>query len=237
MKGNEEMNANKPKENGAIRHRILTVVGAVLCIILIPILVLNVTLIVKSYTSDDVPTVKGWYPMIVLTDSMSPVFNSGDLVIGHSEAAEDVKVDDVISFFDPDGSGTSVVTHRVIEIVNEDGELFFRTKGDANNTEDKSLVPAESLIGVYKLHVAGVGNVAMFMQTTAGLVVCVVLPLILLVGYDLIRRKKYDATRQQDTNALLAELEALKAEKEKTANAATVGSEKNGGDDNASSES
>ena len=53
----------------------------------------------------------------------------------------------------------------------------------------------------------------MFMQTTAGLIVCVVLPIILLVGYDIIRRRVYEKKNRSDTDALLAELEALKAEK------------------------
>lgn len=46
-------------------HRILTVIGAVLCVILIPILIINCTLIVKSYTNkDQVPSVGGIFPMI-----------------------------------------------------------------------------------------------------------------------------------------------------------------------------
>ncbi len=40
-----------------------------------------------------------------------------------------------------------------------------------------------------------------------------ILPLILLVGYDVIRRRQYEKVSQADTAALLAELEALKAEK------------------------
>ncbi len=53
----------------------------------------------------------------------------------------------------------------------------------------------------------------MFMQTTTGLIVCVILPIILLVGYDIIRRGVYERKNKSDTDALLAELEALKAEK------------------------
>jgi hypothetical protein len=51
----------------------------------------------------------------------------------------------------------------------------------------------------------------MFLQTTQGLLLCVVLPLVLLVAYDLIRRKMYEKATRKDTEALLAELEALKA--------------------------
>ncbi len=202
------------KENSSMSHKILTVIGIVLCIILVPILIINITLIIKSTANkNEVPSVGGYLPMIVLTDSMLPEIKSGDLIICHTIDAEAVREKDVIAFFDPAGNGSSVVTHRVVEIVNEDGKLFFRTKGDNNNVEDKALVPAENLVGIYKARIAGAGNVAMFMQTTTGLIVCVVLPIILLVGYDIIRRRLYEKKNKTDTDALLAELEALKAEK------------------------
>ncbi len=202
------------KEKTSVSHKVLTVIGTILCIILVPILAVNLTLIVKSYTNaEEVPDIGGYLPMIVLTDSMYPEIESGDLIICHTIKAEDVKVDDVISFFDPAGNGTSVVTHRVIEIVEEDGDIKFRTKGDFNNTEDKELVPAENLVGIYQSRIAGAGKIAMFMQSTAGLIICVVLPIVLLVGYDIIRRRIYEKNKQSDTDALLAELEALKAEK------------------------
>ncbi len=202
------------KEKTSTAHKILSVIGVVLCIILVPILIINITLIIKSTTNkDEVPSVGGYLPLIVLTDSMYPEIKSGDLIICHTIDAESVQEKDVIAFFDPAGNGSSVVTHRVIEIVREDGKLLFKTKGDYNNVEDKTLVPAENLVGVYQTRIAGAGNIAMFMQTTTGLIVCVVLPIILLVGYDIIRRRLYEKKNKTDTDALLAELEALKAEK------------------------
>lgn len=202
------------KEKSSVTHRVLTIVGTVLCVILIPILLINITLIAKSFINkDEVPSIGGTLPLIVLTDSMHPEIESGDLIICNTAEAEDIKVNDIISFFDPAGNGTSIATHRVIEIVEEDGEIFFRTRGDNNNTEDKELVPAENLVGVYKMRIAGAGHIAMFMQSTAGLIVCVVLPIILLVGYDIIRRRIYEKNKKEDTDALLAELEALRAEK------------------------
>lgn len=202
------------KEKTSTIHKILTIIGTILCVILIPILIINITLIAKSFINEDeVPSIGGTLPLIVLTDSMYPEIESGDLIICHTAEAKDIKVNDIISFFDPAGNGTSIVTHRVIEIVEENGEIFFRTRGDYNNTEDKELVPAENLVGVYKTRIAGAGHVAMFMQSTAGLIICVVLPIILLVGYDIIRRRIYEKNNKQDTDALLAELEALRAEK------------------------
>ena len=202
------------KEKSTLKHKILTVIGTVLCIILTPVLIINLTLIVKSYTnSDQVPSVGGHFPLIVLTDSMYPVIHSGDLIFCETAEADEVEEGDVICFFDPAGNGTTIVTHRVTEVVEENGEVSFRTKGDNNNTEDRMLVPADSLVGVYQSRLGGAGRVALFMQTTTGLIVCVVLPIVLLVVYDMIRRRRYEKRKQDDTALLLEELERLRAEK------------------------
>ena len=210
----EAVNYMSKPASGDFKHKLLTVVGTVLCIILLPVLIINCILIVKSYTSEEVPDVGGYLPLIVLTDSMYPVIESGDLIICHTAEPEEIQVGDVIAFFDPAGNGSSIVTHRVLEVT-EDG---WRTKGDNNNTEDRLTVQPEDLVARYEgKRIAGAGNVALFMQTTPGLICCVVLPLIVLVGYDAIRRRMYEKSNKQDTDQLLAELEELrrlKAEKE-----------------------
>lgn len=215
------MNKTSPSKADS-RQKLLTVIGTVLCIILLPILIVNITLIAKSYiNTDEVPGIGGYCPLIVLTDSMLPEISSGDLIICQELDPEDVKVGDVISFFDPAGNGTSVVTHRVLEIVQEDGQIKWLTKGDNNNTEDKELVPAGNLVGIYRSRVAGAGNVAMFLQSTPGLIVCIGCPVLLLVLFDVLRRKKFEKAKQADTDALLAELEqlrAMKVEKEQSQN-------------------
>lgn len=205
--------ADKDKANNkvekTVKDKVLTAVGIALCVILCPILIINCTLIIKSYINkDEVPTFGGYCPLIVLTDSMFPQIESGDLIICQSIEATEIKVGDVISFFDPEGNGESVVTHQVIEIL-EDGS--FRTQGTNNNTPDALPIPVENLVGIYRSRIPGAGNVALFLQSPSGLIVCVVLPIVLLVGYDLLRRRKYEKSKQQDTNALLAELEALRA--------------------------
>ncbi len=206
------------KDNSSVMHNVLTVIGTILCIILIPVLIINCTLIVKSFTSDDVPSVGGKLPLIVLTDSMYPLIQSGDLIICSTTQAEEIRQGDVIAFFDPAGNGTSIVTHRVLEVTEQGGQIAWRTKGDNNNTEDRLLVTGDKLVAIYEgTRLPGFGNVALFMQTTPGLIVCVVCPILLLVGYDMIRRRMYEKANKQDTDQLLAELEELrrlKAEKE-----------------------
>ena len=207
------------KEKASATHKVLTIVGIVLCILLIPILLINLTLIAKSYINkDDVPNIGGTTPLIVLTDSMYPIIESGDLIICQGAEPEEIQVGDVIAFLDPAGNGTTIVTHRVIEVTEQNGELAWRTKGDNNNTEDRLAVTADKLVAVYEgTRIPSFGNVALFMQSTPGLIVCVVCPILLLVGYDMLRRRMYEKANKQDTDQLLAELEELrrlKSEKE-----------------------
>ena len=195
----------------------LTVIGLLLCVILAPVLIVNITMIVKSYTTPDkVPSFGGYCPFIIMTDSMVPTINSGDLVFDKVVTdPTQVQKGDVISFFDPASRNNSIVTHRVVKIVSDSDGIAFTTKGDANNTEDDDAVPAKNVVGVYVGRLKGMGNVVMFMQSTPGLVVCIALPILLLIGYDALRRRKYEKRQQEDTAALLKELEELRAKQGK----------------------
>ncbi|MGN1467520.1 MAG: signal peptidase I [Ruminococcus sp.] len=207
---------NSEKQTSTLGHRILTGIGIALCVILIPMLIINCTLLIKGWTNkDEVPTLFGYAPMIVLTDSMvgdnEDNFSGGDLIFVKTVKPEEVKKGDVISFFDPAGNGTSITSHRVVDIINEGGKISFKTKGDNNNTEDKLPVPAENLAGVYTgFKIVGAGHVAMFMQTPWGLIICVIVPIILLIGWDAVRRARYNKKHEEDKESMLAELEELR---------------------------
>ena len=200
------------KKSADKAQKALTIIGIVLCVILIPILLINCTLIVKSFINkDEVPRIGKTMPLIVLTDSMYPEIKSGDVIVCREVDPEDIEVGDVISFYDPAGNGTSVVTHKVIEIVEEDGERLFRTRGTNNNTDDRLPVHEDKVIAEYTgTRIPAAGNIAIFMQSTAGLIVCVIVPIVLFVGYDVLRRRLYEKNKADDVEALKAELDALK---------------------------
>lgn len=205
------------KHNEKSKIKISTIVGIVISVILSIILILNITLIVKSYTNkDEVPSIGGFTPMVVLTESMEPNINSGDLVITTKEEPKNIKVGDIITFFDPAGDGTSTTTHRVVEIKTEDGILMFYTKGDANNANDRLPVEQDAIIGKYHSKIPYVGNITMFLSTSNGLIVCVVIPMLLLFFLDSFARRNYVEKKKSDKEALLEELERVKSQKKKT---------------------
>ena len=97
-----------------------TFVGTLLCILILPVVVINCTLLFKSHINRErVPNIAGTFPMVVLTDSMYPEFQAGDLIFCHTKSASDVRPGDVIAFFDPAGNGKSIVIHRVESITME----------------------------------------------------------------------------------------------------------------------
>jgi signal peptidase len=224
--------SEQTKTKQDLKHKIFTIVGIVLCVILLPMLIVNVIMIVNSYANkDEAPSVGKYIPFIVQSGSMSGVIEGGDIIITTKIEPEDVKLDDIITFYDPKGNGTSVVTHRVIEIETKDGKLVFTTVGDVVMNENiekygtkeeipeevmKSIVevvPEEKVISKYSFRIPVLGHVSLFMSTIPGFIVCVLVPLLLLVGYDVVRRKINDKANEQDTAALLAELEQLRAAK------------------------
>lgn len=222
------------------------VVGLVLCVILVPILLLNCTLIIKGMLyPDEVPSIGGYSPLIVLTESMEPEIKSGDLIICRKTDAKDVGEGMTISFFDPESKGSTVVTHKITKILtDEKGNIYFRTKGVNNNVEDRASVPSENLIGVYTgVRFAFVGRVVIFAQTPVGLLVCIAVPVgifALLVFLKNRRAKSQTIAAQNDSDAkvaaLLAELAALKGEKENSTEAEETADSEACGDENASSQ-
>ena len=199
------------------KQKTLTIIGIVLCAILVPILIINCTLIIKSFINkDEVPDFAGIVPLIVLSDSMYPDIKKGDLIITKVVDPKEIAVGDTISFYAAEDNYTTIWTHQVIEVIDEGGELKFRTQGINNPTPDGKLREADKIVGRWsEFRIGGAGNLAMAMQKPGGLIVCVVVPILLFVGYDVIRRKMYEKGKASDVDALRAELEALKAEKAK----------------------
>lgn len=185
----------------------LSRVALVICILLLPIIVANLTIIIGSFLHpDEVPGFLGYKPFIVLSDSMLPTISSGDLVLVKEVDVEKLEQGDVIAFRE----GTSVVTHRIVEVMNEGDAKRFRTKGDNNNVADPLLVRPEMVEGVYLLGIPGLGRAAMFIQTPVGMTLVIALPLILFVAYETVRRKRVDREREERTYALERELERMR---------------------------
>lgn len=118
---------------------------------------------------------------VVLSNSMSPSIHAGDVVVVDSVDPATVEEGDVITYERND----ELVTHRVIEVMTENGERTFHTQGDANEDPDPTPVPASAVVGVVLFHVPLVGHVIAFGQTALGTVLLVIVPAVLLILNEL----------------------------------------------------
>lgn len=109
--------------------------------------------------------------LTVLTGSMVPTYDPGDVVVvrGVQDAADEVQVGDVVTF-QPVSDDPTLVTHRVVRKVFGTAGTSFVTQGDANNVEDAPLVP-EQIKAVAVYHVPWVGHVSLRLGQQRGLLV------------------------------------------------------------------
>lgn len=125
----------------------------------------------------------GMRTMIVLSGSMSPTFDTGDAVVVAETPPDEVAIGDVITYA---GYGTDrLTTHRVIDIREVDGQLHYRTQGDANPDPDPNLAPAAGLQGEVRLAVPHLGWMLSPLMTRTGKLLILGLPATLLVGMQL----------------------------------------------------
>jgi len=196
------------KRNGSARL-ILSLFGVLICVLLIPILAMNLTIIVKSYLNpNEIPDFFGIKPFIVVTGSMEGTIDGGDFIVTKVVEPEALEVGDIISY----SIDTSVITHRIIEKTEVDGQPAFITKGDANNTEDQDPVIFDQIESIYLFRIAGLGNVAMFMQTPVGMLVFIGIPLCCFILYDIIRRRLQAKKDSKKDDEMQTELENLWAQ-------------------------
>ena len=186
------------------------IMSIIVIIILLPILLISATILVDSYMHPDkVPSFFGWKPFIVLSGSMETQISAGDVVVVKETDTEDLKKGDIIAFKEDN----VVITHRIDDIVENDGKKQYITKGDNNNTQDVGYVLPEQVEGVFKFKIPRLGNLAMFIQTPIGMIVCLSIPIIIIIllqNADSKKEKEELIEKINNQSKMKEEIEKLK---------------------------
>ena len=162
--------------------------------------IVTVVVLTAQSNVDGLPSFGGNYVVNILSDSMSPTFKEGDMIIGErltEDARLKLNIGDVITYWTGlDGDGRKELnTHRIVEI-NEDENLgyvvSYITQGDnkvTNPTPDAEPVKTADIISRWNgKKIPVVGSVVGFLQTSQnGFLLVIVLPLLAFFLFELFR--------------------------------------------------
>lgn len=128
---------------------------------------------------------------IVLSGSMSPEFEAGSLIVARERPTGEIGTGDILTF----SVSGEIVSHRVVEVTEENGSSSFITKGDANNVADTTPVTPQQIKGVVVLSVNGLGLFLLWLQKPWGWIILVA---VLLVGFLLSKLQKPRALETEE---------------------------------------
>lgn len=106
----------------------------------------------------------GFFPTVIVSDSMSPAIVRGDVVVLREVSADEVSEGDVIRYSYPGGNRI----HRVIEVLEQDGSRVFITQGDANNIRDAQPVHPDQIKGRVEFRIPKIGWVNIGIKNLIG---------------------------------------------------------------------
>ena len=167
--------------------KIMKKVGTCL-IVIVALFAMLFAIISVSTIDNDKRNIFGYKFFVVLSDSMSATdFSAGDMIVVKEVDVNDLKEDDIITFYSTDSkSFGEIVTHKIRSVIEVDGNLIgFKTFGTTTNTDDEALVEPSLVIGKYQSNIPNVGYFIEFMKKPIAYVIFVVVPFAIIIGHEI----------------------------------------------------
>jgi len=111
---------------------------------------------------------------VVISGSMEPVYYRGDIIVIKGIDPRDIMVGDIVVYKRP--YQDIPIVHRAVQIIEEDGSLYFVTKGDNNPFEDSYFengtklpgIPEHAILGKSIMKIPKLGYVTIFFKRLIG---------------------------------------------------------------------
>src|SRR3989344_6114425 len=120
---------------------------------------------------------------VVLSGSMEPTIKTGSIVVVRPDAS--YAVGDVITFtnrFFRNQNGQIIpVTHRIIEVKNDNGYKTFVTKGDANDDADQNPIRDTNILGKEIVTIPYLGYAVETARQPYGFLALILIPAAIIV--------------------------------------------------------
>ena len=125
--------------------------------------------------------IPGYNFYVVMSGSMEPSIHTGSIVAVQEQ--KDYNIQEIITVQMKNDPSQSY-THRIVEKIEED-TTSFRTKGDANESNDPDLAQQDQVLGKVILSIPVVGYLANFAKQPTGFILMIIVPSIIIAASEL----------------------------------------------------
>lgn len=203
------MNKDLIKKIGSVFEVVIVVIVVIFCAF---------ALLQKTILKDD--GVFGYRSYVIVSDSMSPELEIGDVILVRNTELADIKVGDVLTYegMVSDFAG-KIITHRVKSIAIEDGEYIFYCQG-VNNTLSDPAVYQSQVVGVMAHKFIILSFFSRLIRNGFAFVLVILVPLGFLLVYEMknmgkeiksdVKQGKKEKKKKKDREEKLKEIEERK---------------------------
>ena len=168
-------------------NKVLKVVFGIIKALILVVLIAFILVVCLQRFSNNKVSFFDYRIFAVVTDSMEPKYNVGDVLLSKDVEPEEVKVGDAISYL-----GTKynfkgkIITHPVVSIEkDENGKLLYHTKGINNLVEDP-VVHEDQLFGIIVHKFWLLTFIYNCVSKPWGVYVFIIVPIFFIIGSELI---------------------------------------------------
>lgn len=168
---------------------VLKLINNIVYVILFLIVASVLFVVILQRASNNAIALGGVRVFNIISESMIPKYNIGDVLVVKSIEPQNIKVGDDIAYIGQESTfNQKIVTHQVIKIDYENGEYIFHTKGIANILEDP-LVHQNQVFGkvVYKIWILSL--ISKILSNVYGVFFGIFVPIVILIFWTILKLK------------------------------------------------
>lgn len=166
----------------------------------------------------EVPSLGSYSFMRTLTGSMEPAIPVHSFIVTEEVDPSSLQAGDIITFRATESSMEGALnTHRITSVYEENGQLMFHTKGDANAVEDAAPVAAVNVVGRVVFVSAALGTVVSLFSNPLVFFPFIILPLVVLMVFEIAKLVKStkEVARAEEEKALREAVELVRKKRER----------------------
>jgi len=153
----------------------------IIIVLLVFLSIIEITYVLMK-DENGVTHIGSYIPIPIKDDTMEPTINMNDLIIDKKVSTPTkIKENDIINYFVIQGGNKEIKTGRVISVVNSNGTIAWKVRGDNQGESSVTTVLSNDLIGQFtNTKMLFAGAILSFAESQNGFIICIVVPLGLL---------------------------------------------------------